>query len=81
VRTFVDAVTEKLQVGSLLGRLKLPRFDASDELCVRIASSGASGRHGDGERFDPARLDRWVTTLLMKQTDARAHQATLPFDG
>lgn len=31
VRAYVDAVTEKLQVGSLLDRVRLPAFDPNDE--------------------------------------------------
>jgi len=31
VRTYVDAVTEKLQVGSLLDRVRLPAFDPANE--------------------------------------------------
>ena len=80
VRGFVDAVTEKLQVGSLLGRLKLPRFDADDTLCRNIAATGAEARQRDDGRVDTERLDEWVTTLLMKQAVTQAHQATLSFE-
>jgi hypothetical protein len=46
VRAYVDAVTEKLQVGSLLDRVRLPAFDPNDEHHQAIVAlvSHAEGR-------------------------------------
>ncbi|PIE05976.1 MAG: hypothetical protein CSA75_01905, partial [Sorangium cellulosum] len=51
VRTYVDALTEKLQVGALLNRVKLPLFDPNNEqhqVLVSLANSAQLGAEVQG---------------------------------
>ncbi len=59
VRTYVDAVTEKLQVGSLLDRVRLPAFDPADELHRSLVAlvSRMEGR-------EPGAIDAMVKRVL-----------------
>jgi len=61
VRAYVDAVTEKLQVGSLLDRVRLPAFDPADEHHRSLVAlvSRAEGRERNA-------IDRQVERVLEK---------------
>jgi hypothetical protein len=59
VRAYVDAVTEKLQVGSLLDRVRLPAFDPADEHHQTLVAlvSRIEGR-------EPGAIDAMVKRVL-----------------
>lgn len=65
VRAYVDATTEKLQVGSLLDRVKLPAFDPKDERHLSIVAFAKKMR--ERRRYEPSEqhvLDSLVRAVL-----------------
>ncbi|HNS95703.1 MAG TPA: N-6 DNA methylase [Polyangiaceae bacterium] len=63
VRQYVDAITEKLQVGSLLDRINLPCFDPNDEdhqLLVQFARQP--------QPIDPKQLDSYAKRVIERRS-------------
>lgn len=67
VRSYVDAVTEKLQVGALLDRVRLPAFDPTDEGHQHLValSQRAADHFDEGVR---GQLDEAVADVLARAT-------------
>ena len=63
VRSYVDAITEKLQVGALLDRVRLPAFDPQDNEHKHLVALAEEASN----RFDPGmqeRIDRVAATVI-----------------
>jgi N-6 DNA Methylase len=63
VRSYVDAITEKLQVGALLDRVRLPAFDAQNDEHKHLVALAeeASNRFDHGMQ---KRIDRMAATVI-----------------
>jgi len=67
VRRYIDAITEKLQVGSLLNRINLPQYnpdDATHRALVALARDGVT-QYADPRRV---RIDELANCLLQSET-------------